>query len=62
MKPTEKATLIAVATGVAVGVVICLAGGASPWWAPVAIGFVSAAGVHTALIKSMAESRIADGE
>lgn len=62
MKQTEKATLIAVAIGVTVGVLICFSGGASPWWAPVAIGFVVAAGAHTAIIKGMAADRIANGD
>lgn len=62
MKPTEKAALISLAIGVTVGIAVCLAGGASPWWAPVVIGFVVAGGANTAIIKSMAEERMANGD
>lgn len=62
MKPTEKAAVIALAIGVATGIAVCIASSSSPWWAPLAIGCVVAAGAYQALVKSAAEERIANGD
>lgn len=62
MKPTEKATLIAGAAGLAAGLGLAWLLPEAVWWIPVGFGCLVAGGVHHQTIKDMAAARIADGD
>ncbi len=62
MKATEKAALWAAAGGIVIGGGFAWLVPEAVWWIPVGLGFLVAAGAHSAIVKDMAAERIANGD